>query len=147
MPFGDFVHWCALSFVAGIVLSMLVGCSNLNGPKSAANALNASLDAVAPVLASQCIDPYMARDGMTMDEAQALLKQYDRSPCPRALRVYESARVSHRLLSVVIVAIEAGDCVNVSRSVSKCDLIGAVGEVVKATAEVAEVARALGAEQ
>jgi hypothetical protein len=135
MPWGDFVHWSALSFVAGIVMGLALfvsGCSSTSEAKSAANALRTSLHAAAPVLAAKCIDPYMGAETLTMAEAQEVLKQYDRSGCARALRTYEVARSAHVALSTTVIAIDAGDCAHASRGVTKCDLLGRIGDVVRA---------------
>lgn len=145
MSLADFAHWGALSFVAGAILMLVLlsGCGSMGQAKTSANALRASLHAAAPVLAAKCIDPYMGADAMTMQEAQALLKQYDRSGCSRALRTYEAARKAHEAMVATIVATEAGACTNVSRSVAKCDLLGRIGDAVGAGVALASAVQAV----
>jgi hypothetical protein len=141
---GSFAYGAAMSFVAGGVIALVLGgCSSLTEAKYASNALAASLDAAAPVLRSECIEPYSGANALPPNDAAAMLLAYDRSPCPRALRAYETARKAHQAYYTTILAIEAGDCVNVSRSVTKCDLIGRTNDAVQAGAALVSVMQAL----
>jgi hypothetical protein len=139
----------ALAFAGLLVLFvvMLSGCSSLGPAKASSNALRTALHEAAPILRARCLTPYENAEAMTVEQARAVLVEYDRSGCSSALRAYDDARTAHMALHATIGAIAVGECVGVSRSVDRCNLDAAMAAATRAAAAVYERTRSLGGER
>ena len=128
-----------------IVLAMLTsGCKSTTPAKVASNTLRDALFAAAEKLEAECITPYdpaqiTATDPREREEwADRLRKAYRRSECPAALRVYDDALTAHVTIHAVVGAYEVGECVNVSRSVARCNLAAAMADAYAAASRIAD---------
>jgi hypothetical protein len=135
----------ALAFAGLLVLFvvMLSGCSSLGPAKASSNALRTALHEAAPILRARCLTPYENAESMTVEQARAALVDYDRSGCASALRAYDDARTAHIMLHATVGAIEVGECVGVSRSVERCNVLAAIAAASRAVASVTERVAAL----
>ena len=135
-----------LSVVAGLfigsafILAAFVacGCSSLRTAKAATNGLGLGLEAAAPVLVLECVEPLEAVTPATpAAEAGRVVAAVESNMCVDAVLSYDAGRDVHKAARATIRAVEAGRCAGVSRSSAPCDLDRRTIEALDATARVA----------
>jgi hypothetical protein len=138
---------CAVLLLLAVVIT--TGCSSLDGAKLASNALDAALVDVEPDLRARCKDPFAPGRVTATDleermrQADELRRQRELSGCRAELNTYDDARNVHLTLHATVGAVELGECVGTSRSVSRCNVDAAVARAWRSRTAVVALAKRL----
>jgi hypothetical protein len=148
-PATDIERFFAPMRRAALVAACLTvfGCgASMDGPKLIVNGAHDTLTATEPVLRENCTTPAaaIANDPRaTQAQAGEVRDNLVRMGCPKLANAYDSLRTGYLVGHATITAIEAGVCMGVSKSADGCDLAGALLDIGKASADVADKARGL----
>jgi hypothetical protein len=126
--------------LAGVV-ALDTSCRDQSIAIQAANDVRTVGHAMAVQLDTECTKQYERAATLAPAEAGAEALRLDRKGCPRFARAHDVLRASHKSLVAVIAAIDAGQCDSfVNQPPRECDLVGAIANVIDASAELARAA-------
>jgi hypothetical protein len=134
MPWGDFAHWSALSFVAGIVMGLALFVSGCANAKPAVVATNT----VHHTGVEMCTLP------VQQAKTQAEIDRVNRAGCPEAARAHRAVRESKDAVVAVLLAMEAGRCTSlVNQAPLECGIGKAMDRLLGAVSAAARARKAV----